>query len=356
MTNILSLLKESDSPHKFVVLTPDKIQYGKYASANVRIIDIPDACKHNILFPVLYHVILPRLLREHRIDLIFNLGDIPIPSPKPQLYIFDWSYAVYPESIVWKRLDLGGYLSRKIKLFWFKRYLKHASIVIAQTAVMKHRLESIFGLDNVEVVPNAVSLENHNGGMPVDFRLPHGKFNLLCLSHYYSHKNIEIFIPVALKIKQLSLPYCIITTIDRNQHKGASAFLDDIMKHGLEDVIINIGSVEMASVPSLYSQCDAVLLPTLLESFSGTYVEAMFHCKPILTSKMDFAEDVCGSAAFYFDPMDSDSILESVRQARDDIELREKRVENGKAMVRNMPTWNQAFERYQELFEMDARK
>ena len=31
-------------------------------------------------------------------------------------------------------------------------------------------------------------------------------------------------------------------------------------------------------------------MPTLLESFSGTYVESMYFEKPILTSDLDFAK------------------------------------------------------------------
>jgi len=65
-------------------------------------------------------------------------------------------------------------------------------------------------------------------------------------------------------------------------------------------------------VPSLYAQSDALLMPTLLESFSGTYVEAMFHKIVILTSKLDFAEDVCGESAFYFDPTSPEDILASI--------------------------------------------
>ena len=51
-----------------------------------------------------------------------------------------------------------------------------------------------------------------------------------------------------------------------------------------------------------------MILPTLLESFSATYIEAMFHGKTILTSDLDFARDVCGEAAFYFDPLNPQSI------------------------------------------------
>lgn len=354
LNNFLSLLKESGTNHRYMVLTPDKAQYDKYADARIQIIDIPSPLKHNACFLLLYHFVLPWLLRRHRIDAIFNLGDIVIPTSVPQLYLFDWPYAVYPDSVVWQKLDFAGYVTRKIKLFWFKRYLKYARTVVAQTATMRDRLMAVYGLDNIVIVPNAVSLENVRGGSEVDFHFPKDKFKLLCLSHYYSHKNIEIFIPIARIIKERSLPYCIITTLAPAQGAGAAAFLGEIRKYGLEKVILNIGPVAMANVPSAYAQSDAFLMPTLLETFSGTYVEAMFHRKAILTSNLDFAVDVCGDSAFYFDPLDCDSILDAIKLAFENVELRRDRIASAESRLKMMATWEQAFDRFRALLETES--
>ena len=98
-------------------------------------------------------------------------------------------------------------------------------------------------------------------------------------------------------------------TLASEQHFKAARILQTLKKERLDEVVINVGPVRMSNVPSLYNQCDGLLMPTLLESFSGTYVEAMYHRKTILTSRLDFAEDVCGAAAFYFNPLDENSIL-----------------------------------------------
>jgi hypothetical protein len=49
----------------------------------------------------------------------------------------------------------------------------------------------------------------------------------------------------------------------------------------------------MSDVPKWYKATQALLLPTLLESFSGTYIEAMHFERPIFTSNLDFAKEVC---------------------------------------------------------------
>jgi len=65
-----------------------------------------------------------------------------------------------------------------------------------------------------------------------------------------------------------------------------------------------------------------LLLPTLLESFSATYVEAMSFDCPILTSDLDFARGVCGDAAVYFDPWNPESIKNAIVKLKEDDEVR----------------------------------
>lgn len=351
LNNYLSLLMKNDSINHFFVLTPDRSEYERYRCDNIDIIEIEDLYKKNISSPFVNHFLLPRLLRNLHIDLLFNMGDIVIPTNIPQIYLFDWPYAIYPESVIWKRMDIRSYLNRRIKLFFFRTYISYATLIIAQTETAKKRLELIYGSNNIEIVPNAVSLENMDGGVVVDYGLPKNKIKLLYLTYYYPHKNLEVFLPLAKKIKNIALPYCLVITIESLQHDKAARFLNALKKENLDDTIINVGPVKMNNVPSLYSQCDALLMPTLLESFSGTYVEAMYHQKTILTSNLDFAKDVCGESAFYFDPFNVDSILQSVNTAFENSALKSQKIEEGKNRLTHLLNWEQAFGQYQDLIE-----
>jgi glycosyltransferase involved in cell wall biosynthesis len=282
---------------------------------------------------------------------VFNLSDLPIPTSVSQIYLFDWSYAVYPQSEVWHRMDVKSFLIRKSKLFFFKKYIHYPEIIVAQTETTKRRLKNMYGLTNINVVPNAVSLENMSGDNFRDFGLPENKTKFLYLTYYYPHKNIEIFLDLARTFRQRSDPYCIITTISSSQHKKAKKFLKAISDEGLEDYIINIGPVDMKDVPSLYRQTDALLMPTLLESFSGTYVESMFHGKTILTSDYDFSRDVCKNAAFYFNPLQSKSILETIDFACSNKDIRIKRIQEGNKNLEYLLTWEEAFQEFMRIIE-----
>ena len=315
LDNYLILLRKSDLKDRYFILEPNKNEYDKYENDCIEIVDIGNLYKKLYMVYFRYEFILPKLIKSLNIDVIFNLSDVPIKvNNVKQIFLFDWPYAVYPESIIWKKMDKFSAFERKLKLFFFKKYLSFITTMVVQTDTAKMRLLNIFDIKNIKVVPNAVSLENMDGGIYKDFNLPDG-IKLLYLCVYFPHKNLEIFISLAKKIKQNNLDYKIIITIESSQHTQVKLLLDDIRKFKLDDIIINIGSVKMENVPSLYKQCNGLLMPTLLESFSGTYVEAMYHKIPIFTSDIDFAHDVCKNSAFYFDPLDSDSILNTIEHA-----------------------------------------
>lgn len=339
LTNLLRSIFNKGSGYRYIVIVPAKMGYEIFSNGNIIILEYDDSRLAILKQLYFYFFYLKRIVKNYDISLIFNLSDIIIPLKINQLFLFDWSYAVYPESLVWKKMGLFEFIYRKGKLFVFKRYLTFPKVIYAQTDSVKSRLEEIYKLDNVSILPNAVSLDNIDGGIYKDFNLPSDKYNFLCLCKYYVHKNLEIFVPLAKLIKLQKLPYTIIITIEKTQHGKAKRLLDIIAKENLNDIIINVGEVEMKHVPSLYKQSTALLLPTLLESFSGTYVEAMFHKKPIFTSNMDFAKDVCGECAIYYNPNDPNSILEAMKKINNTTMVK-KLVENATLRLNNFLTWD----------------
>jgi len=346
LDNYLSLLEESDNNDTYFVLVSDAEEYQRFSNNHVEVVDIKWFFKISFLFPITYKYVLPRLIKSLRIDVIFNLADIPIPiSGVRQVFLFDWPYAVYPESSVWKSMDLKSFVVRKVKLKFFSYYLKYITVMIAQTETIKNRLIRLYGARDIIVVPNAVTLEHSNTENYFNFSMPKGKL-LLCLSHYYPHKNFEIFIPLAKAIKRLALDYKIIVTIEASHHQKAKEFLKQVKHFGLSDIIYNVGVVEMGDVPSLFQQCDALLMPTLLETYCLPYVEAMQNRRLIITSDMDFSRDVCGDAGIYFDPLDHRSILESIESIFSNGPLRELKLTKGEMRLRALNSWPTVVNKY----------
>lgn len=348
LKNFLAVLRTSSCEERYFVLVPSLEPYEQYECENINLIELPLYMQSALLSPIVDSAILTRLLDKLDVDILLNLADVPIPTDRYQIFLFDWSYAVYPESIVWQRMSYRDWLHRKAKVLLFRRWLRYVDVVVAQSSVMKRRLESLYDLNDVKVVPNAVSLENLNNAEECQLDLPDG-IRLLCLSYYYPHKNHEILLELAELIRQSTYDFKIVTTISRSQGRHASDFLDKVAMRRLESVICNIGPVSMSQVPSLYKNCSALLLPTLLESFSGTYVEAMFNDTPIFTSDLDFARDICGDAAFYFNPLDASSILRVLEGAFGSLDALELHKANGRDRLNSFMKWEEVVRTYRGL-------
>ena len=133
--------------------------------------------------------------------------------------------------------------------------------------------------------------------------------------------------------------------------------LRTIRARGLEDRFVNLGPLRQDELAAAYLSCDALLHPTLLESFSSAYLEAMHFGRPILTSDLDFAHEVCGDAAAYFDPWRADAIARALTDLRDDAARRDDLVERGRARVAHaLRTWPEILRDALSVLEEEGRE
>jgi glycosyltransferase involved in cell wall biosynthesis len=343
LDNFILQLSQTKLQYKYYILTPAYENYKHYVKENLIVVDIADFYKKNVLFFILYFIKFPSLLRIYKIDLIFNFGDILIPTNKKQIYFFDWAYAVYSDSYIWSKMSFTDYIQRKTKVFLIKKHIKSAKLVIAQTQNMEKRLKDNMNVQNIKIIPTPVPV-NSSQDNNRDFELPAGKFKYLFPASFSSHKNFEIIIPLAEKIKEHNLPFIIVLTIDETV---ATNYIAVIRAKKL-NAIINLGKLPGSDMKVLYKQCDVVLLPTLLESYGLPYVEAMSYEKPILTSDLDFAHDICGDVAYYFNPFDADSVLTEMQKVFSNDEQRMSRIKKGKLKMQNLPDWETVVKQFQQ--------
>lgn len=356
--NFVRSYREGGFEHDLVVYAPAGCGYEELAGDRVTIRIAPKLVHAGWARIWVDRVWLPRVLAREKPDVLFAMGSIAYPTRTPQVVLYHWPYAAHPEREVWERMGLRDALNRRFRRWLFARRARHATRFAAQTETARGRLERFFGLHNVEVVPNAVSMPADRTDapaavLPEGARAP-GRRALLCLSRYYPHKNLEILLPLARRIRETGAPFVVWLSVSRDEDPAAARLLDAIAREGLGDVLINLGTVPMDQVPALYEASSGLLLPTLLESFSGTYVESMYFGRPVFTSDRDFARDVCGNVAWYFDPHDAGDILAILEQAFADPAEREARVEAGRRRCKGFPGWPEVAARYVRLFEQVA--
>lgn len=351
LTNFIKLLSKHKTNDQYFVLVPPSRNFDSYNQKNITIINVYSFFASPILLPISYIFLIPLLIFLKKCNVVFNLSDLPILTNRKQVMLFDWPYGLYPETVAWNLMDRKDYIKRIVKLFFVKLLINNVNIFVTQNSVMKKRLKEIYNFQRVEIIPNATSLDNLNTKENLRNFNFKNKINLLYLTYYYSHKNIEIFVPLAKEILKQKLDIGIVITISSKQGKQAKDLLKIIEEENINSVIHNLGPVDMKDVPALYKQTDGLLMPTLLETFSGTYVEAMYHKKPIFTSDLDFARNICKESAFYFDPLNHLEILEVLKNSFSDEKILERKVSSASKVLETYPTWEQAFLDYMALID-----
>ncbi|MGQ2982064.1 glycosyltransferase [Flavobacterium sp.] len=245
-------------------------------------------------------------------DVVFTTSGPSYWRPKaPHLTGYNLPHYIYPESPFFAALSPIGRLKWYFKgafiIYFFK---KGSDAYVVQTDDVNTRLRKLLGTDKVATVSNTCSTYYYDPATFPD-RLParkEGEFRMLTLSAWYPHKNLSV-IPKVVDSLEPAI---------KDRVRFVVTLPEDVYEQHFEEryrqYVLNVGVVPMEQGPSLYKECDAMFLPTLLECFSASYAEAMAMEKPILTSDMGFAHTICADAALYFDPVDANAIAAQIKK------------------------------------------
>jgi glycosyltransferase involved in cell wall biosynthesis len=290
---------------------------------------------------------VPRAVRGFGPDVILGLGGYGLLDPPvPQAVFPQQAQLFYPARHA-GCVPLRGRLMHRLKKHYFGKQLPKTQLVLAQTAVVARRVRETYGYrGHTLVCSTAVSplLLEHRKDQPIPESLEplRGRLKLLYLSRYYGHKNFEGILDLFERHRDALSDVAVITTVSPEGGPYARRYLHEIRRRGLEDRIVNVGPVPHEQVGQYYAHCDALFMPTLLESFGIPYVEAMAHDLPILTSDFDFAHAVCGDAALFFDPWNTDSMRDAILRLKNDPAQRERLITAGRERLRRQfPSWDQ---------------
>ncbi|MEA2018500.1 MAG: glycosyltransferase [Campylobacterota bacterium] len=236
---------------------------------------------------------------------------------------------------------------KKIKFMLLKLYhqyllKKNADLYVVQTGDMKDRFSKFVNQksSNIKVVSSKYHsiFEDEIKDLNLLPSRAESEFRFITISAYYPHKKLDMINELVelIKVKDLNIKF-VLTLPEK--------VLETNFKYS-RDYIINLGPVKLEECPYIYSSCDALFLPTLVESFTASYPEAMKMKKPILTSDYTFATSVCHNAALYFNPYDIDDVMEKIEQIYFNKDLYSTLVENGLEVVEKLPSAENRAENY----------
>lgn len=279
-------------------------------------------------------------------DVLLGMGGVGLDDPpcRQALLVQDAHYfypaRYYAMESAFRKL-VKAYHKRSLR-----RQLRRTDLVFCQTPVATERLRSTFAYSGqIEVCPNAVTAfaaKTDDVAVAADKLKGYEEhFKLFYLTKYYPHKNLEGIVEMFDRFREALDGIVAVMTVAPDQHSKAPGLIASIERRGLADRIVNVGPLPQADLGAYYAYCDALLMPTFLESFSGTYLEAMHFETPILTSDLDFARGICGDAALYFDPWDVSAMKDAVLRLKDDAAMAADLITKGRQRLASMYAgWN----------------
>lgn len=284
---------------------------------------------------------LAALEREIGPDVVFTVFGPSYWRPRsPHVMGFALGWVINPDSVAFRSVGLRKRLENLLKKISARR---DADFFIVETEEVERRLIRYLGVDasRIAVVGNTCNqvFEEEFDSYPIGAEP--GCFNLVTICANYPHKNLKVIREVIPFLEAASFSCRFWLTIPPDQFERDFGHLSGWVS--------NLGSVPIRFCPSIYQQCDALFLPTLLESFTASYPEAMKMRRPILTSDLGFARTICGDAAEYFDPLNPGAIADAIIKVGSSAQRRQELVCSGAQRLKLFPSASERAGRYLEI-------
>ncbi|WP_316802138.1 glycosyltransferase [Pedobacter nototheniae] len=287
---------------------------------------------------------------ENRIkpDVIFTtFGPSYHKSSFPKIVGFAIPYLIYPNSPFFKLIPFLERLQYKILGVIKKRaFIKNSNALIFESinaeSIIAKKLPNNIKTFTVNNTLNEIFLDK-NRWEPLDYLLPKS-FNILCLTAYYKHKNIGI-VPKVIEVLEKKYNFSdfkFIITISKNELNFDSKF---------DKNIEYLGKVSLNQIPELYQKSTISFMPTLLEVFSATYLEAMYMEKPIITSDLAFSKEICGDAALFCNPLEAEKYADAIFELYTNESLRKELINKGKDNLKRFGTSLDRTKKYLDIME-----
>ena len=294
--------------------------------------------------------VVPRLARRWAADVVFTpMGAGPVRAPAPTVVGWHDATAAYPESVLWKRLPPSKRLVLRLRERYARSAVRRAERVCVQTRVMRTRLAARWRIDPerfaiVSNGPSAFLSDEAPAPARSQARRP---WKVLVIGDPKPAKNLEAVPETGARLAEMGMNGGrFVMTIGSDDEPWLEPFRAALARWGERVPVERAGRVPHAALGPLYRDADAVFLPSVVESFSASYVEAMHFGVPLVTSGLDFAREICGPAAEYADPFDAGDCARALARVLTDPIRREAIRQAGFERIRRFPTWQERFRLY----------
>lgn len=204
-------------------------------------------------------------------------------------------------------------LRLEIERYWFSWRVCNAQVIVVQTPTMQRLLASsgLLRTQRVLMLPFVSASHGYcRGGVSAFERM--GSTRFVYVASGEPHKNHRRLVQAWCQLAREGLFPTLWLTLDAHAHGVLCAWIERQKKHyNLQ--IENLGVQSHLAVLELYTRVQAMIFPSLFESFGIPLIEARQAQLPILAAELDYVRDVI-DAEQVFDPTSPMSMARAVKR------------------------------------------
>lgn len=295
--------KNPSGNHYIVFLKKEDFDNVVFKSSNIEK-KIADISWHGVSEQLL----LPKILKNENLDLVhFPYFSVPIFYNRP--YVLTLHDLIINNFSTGKAstLPYPVFLLKKMGYnFIIKKALKNAANIIVPTNSVKENIKKLYPAINTEInVIYEGGFEENSGNL----KNPLGdKKYFLRVGNVYPHKNVEMLLEAFKLFKESYSKEDIYLVLAGKQDFFYKKLKTKVKDLGLEGSVIFYDSPDDLVLNALYKNAISLIIPSLMEGFSLTAVEAMSLGCIVLASDIPVHREVCLDAAIYCNPYDAHDI------------------------------------------------
>lgn len=270
---------------------------------------------------------LPRALRRFRPDVVHlpnwnGAGDMGVPLV---VTLHDLIYWHHP----------GSCPSRPAHWYarWaLRRAARAAARVVAVSQATADDVAATLAVDpaRIAVVHHGLPLEaggGDDGALPTGVAPPF----VVSVGTWAPHKNLPVLVEAVARARRAGSALTLVIAGAPGRHAGPVEAA--IARHGLGDAVRRVGGVDDAALRGLYRHAVALALPSRIEGFGFTPLEAFALGCPVVASDIAAVREVAGDAALLVPPGDAGALADALRRLETDAAERGRMAELGRARL-----------------------
>ena len=256
---------------------------------------------------------------------------------------FTMPWVTHPNKYSWSVLSWRHKLKMKLYCWNQRRMMRKAQYFVTQTETTKQGILRIAGVksENVKVVPNV--LPAIFNALPNTLLRPEDNWiDIACVGNTSAHKNLDIIPCVLVELRDKGVEnvrFHVTIPSGPVWNKMQNA----LQRIGMNDRVVTHGRCSQIELADMYRHCQLCFLPTLLEVFSASTLEAMYFHLPIVATDFDFNREVMGEACLYYEPRNASEAARRIKEYIDNPLLQQE-------MKEWMPKRLQLFSDYDRHF------